>query len=200
MSTVERWDPLSIEELKTLFGSSARPYWVSGGWAIDLFLGRQTRAHEDLDISIARADQAHFQSLLSGWDLQVVDPPNSKILRTWKERERLDRPSYNIWSRKQVGGPWNIQIMLCDFENSEWLYRRNGDIRGPLDEFAWVREDGLKILSPVVQLLYKARNPREKDLQDLENCLPKLTPNQRQRLRELVLADSSKDHPWLTLI
>jgi hypothetical protein len=30
------------------------PWWVAGGWALDLFLGRQTRPHKDLDVGILR--------------------------------------------------------------------------------------------------------------------------------------------------
>ena len=28
------------------------PYWVAGGWGVDILLGRQTRSHDDLDIVI----------------------------------------------------------------------------------------------------------------------------------------------------
>ena len=90
--------------------------------------------------------------------------------------------------------------MLCDFENSEWVYRRNKTIRGPQSEFSWVTDQGINVLSPVIQLLYKSRNPREKDLQDLRACLPKLSKSQAARLRQLILADAGADHAWLKLI
>jgi hypothetical protein len=32
------------------------PWWIAGGWALDLFIGDQTRAHEDLDVGILRRD------------------------------------------------------------------------------------------------------------------------------------------------
>jgi len=41
-----------------------RPWWVAGGWALDLFLGRRTRPHADLEISVLAADQrALFEQL-----------------------------------------------------------------------------------------------------------------------------------------
>ena len=29
-------------------------WWVAGGWALDLFLGRMTRPHHDVDVAILR--------------------------------------------------------------------------------------------------------------------------------------------------
>jgi hypothetical protein len=34
-----------------------RPWWVAGGWALDLVLGRKTRPHADLEISMLTGDQ-----------------------------------------------------------------------------------------------------------------------------------------------
>jgi len=38
-----------ISEIADLLSRSDRPFWLAGGYALDLFLGRRTRAHEDLD-------------------------------------------------------------------------------------------------------------------------------------------------------
>ena len=45
----------------------AAPWWVAGGWAIDLTLGHQTRKHEDLDVLVLRRDQAWVREELLGW-------------------------------------------------------------------------------------------------------------------------------------
>jgi hypothetical protein len=66
-----------ITEIAELLARSGRPFWLAGGYAIDLFLGRRTRAHQDLDVVIRRADQLVMQDALSGWDLRAVDPPGS---------------------------------------------------------------------------------------------------------------------------
>ncbi|MEA2669647.1 MAG: lincosamide nucleotidyltransferase [Chloroflexota bacterium] len=34
--------------------------WLNGGWGVDALLGRQTREHEDLDITISAADRAAY--------------------------------------------------------------------------------------------------------------------------------------------
>ena len=52
----------SISELMRGFDG---PWYVAGGWAIDLFLGRSTRAHSDVDIAILRRDrQDDFDNVL----------------------------------------------------------------------------------------------------------------------------------------
>jgi hypothetical protein len=44
-------------------------WFVSGGWAIDLFLGEVTRKHSDIEIGIDRADQHALFRHLIGWSL-----------------------------------------------------------------------------------------------------------------------------------
>lgn len=200
MNQIEKWQPLSIDEVRELLKDTQKDFWISGGWAIDLFLGKQTRPHDDLDISISRLDQTHFQEILKDWDLKASDPPGSGTLRSWKSQEFLEKPVYNLWCRKTIEGPWNLELMLCDFEDDEWVYRRNNQIRGSIKEFGWSNSEGLKIISPEIQLLYKSRGPRNKDLQDLINCLQIFSQAQKNRLKTLLLADSGPSHPWVDLI
>ena len=49
-----------------------RPWWVAGGWAVDLFLGRRTRPHKDIEIALYRHDQSALQEHLAGWSLRKV--------------------------------------------------------------------------------------------------------------------------------
>ena len=37
--TAQVWDPLSPTEAQELFSGLSAPWWISGGWAIDLFRG-----------------------------------------------------------------------------------------------------------------------------------------------------------------
>jgi hypothetical protein len=51
----EEFDPSHLLELMRGF---AAPWWVAGGWALDLWLGRRTRDHEDLDVAVLRKTSA----------------------------------------------------------------------------------------------------------------------------------------------
>jgi hypothetical protein len=53
----------------------------SWGWALDLFLGRETRTHEDLDIASLRGDQLALHRHLHGWELRYATPEHT--LEPW---------------------------------------------------------------------------------------------------------------------
>src|SRR5215813_9718555 len=63
------WHPWHPYEVARFFFSLAAPWWVAGGWALDLFLGAPTRAHEDIGVQILRQDQEAVRALLHGWDM-----------------------------------------------------------------------------------------------------------------------------------
>jgi hypothetical protein len=50
-----------------------RPWALCGGWSLDAWLGRETRPHGDLDISILLPDQRVIFDHLAGWHLVAHD-------------------------------------------------------------------------------------------------------------------------------
>lgn len=48
----ETWRALPLDEAVALLSVVRTPWWVAGGWAVDLYLGKVTRAHKDLDMGI----------------------------------------------------------------------------------------------------------------------------------------------------
>ncbi len=49
--------------------SAGLEHWFFGGWAVDLWVGRLTRAHDDIDVLVQRADEAGVDAALTaaGW-------------------------------------------------------------------------------------------------------------------------------------
>ncbi len=68
-----------IHEVTALLSRSGRPFWLAGGHAIDLFVGRVTRSHDDLDFVIRRVDQLVVQEALGDWDLHAADRQTSRV-------------------------------------------------------------------------------------------------------------------------
>ena len=67
MNTEEHnWQPLSPAQVQRVLSGLTVPWWIAGGWAIDLHLGRQTREHGDTDVVILRDDQLVVQQHLAG--------------------------------------------------------------------------------------------------------------------------------------
>lgn len=55
------WHP---QELARRLSGIAWPWCVVGGWALDLWHGVETRAHDDLEFTILRADVDRFRAAL----------------------------------------------------------------------------------------------------------------------------------------
>jgi hypothetical protein len=48
---------------------SGTEYWLFGGWAVDFYVGRVTREHDDVDLAVWSSDASRIAELLaaSGW-------------------------------------------------------------------------------------------------------------------------------------
>ena len=169
------------------------PWWIAGGHAIELAVGRPVRDHGDIDVMVLRQDQLHVQQALRGWEWWAADPPGT--LRKWRPGERLRTGLHDIWCRPGPGEPWRIQVMLDESDNSDWVSRRDPGIRRPLTDIGKTGSGGIPYLAPEIQLFYKAKNPRPKDETDFTAVLTFLTETQRQWLSS-ALARTFGDHPW----
>ncbi|NMB24798.1 MAG: amino acid transporter, partial [Firmicutes bacterium] len=169
-------------------------WWIAGGWAIVLHLGRHIRDHGDIDVLLQRSDQVAIQAYLAGWDLYVADPPGR--LRPWLPGEHIHRPIQDIWCRPEPESRWHIQIMLIDVEDGDWVFKRDPRIRRQLSEIGLENSEGIPYLRPEIQLLYKAKSPRPKDEIDFTAVLPMLTDGERSWLRS-ALSLAYGEHRWV---
>lgn len=91
---IDEWKPWSPAELAGRLCAIATPWYVAGGWALDLWHGRETRWHEDLEFVVLRDDLPVFLPVLSEFDMYtahdgVLTPlppgrlPEQKIFQIW---------------------------------------------------------------------------------------------------------------------
>lgn len=81
---------LTVAEIMRDFPSA---WFVSGGWAIDLFLGQPTRSHFDIEIGIYRRDQQTIKRLLPEWNLEKsISTPTGGKWVPWTDGEELHLP------------------------------------------------------------------------------------------------------------
>lgn len=185
------WEPLPPEHAATLFAAFPGPWCIAGGWALDLFVGKQSRDHGDTDILIARTDLGHLHATLPGWSLYGA----SGILTPWDEGTELQEHIHDIWCRRGEG-PWEFQMMVIETTDDEWIFRRDGRVRGPLDTMILTTDQGLPILAPEIQLLFKSKRPnRPKDERDFATMLPHLDRERRAWL-DSALAIVDTENPW----
>lgn len=59
---------LPCHQVKSILSDYDKIWFVACGWAIDLFLGRETRTRGDIEIAIFRIDQFSLKSYLEDWE------------------------------------------------------------------------------------------------------------------------------------
>lgn len=169
------------------------PGWfIAGGWAIDLFLEKETRKHDDIEIAIFRKDQSVLQNYLRDWNLQKVV---SGKLVDW-QGEFLELPVHEIHCFNAKDELKRLEVLLNETGGGEWLFRRDKRITKPLSEIHLATNSGVKFLCPEVVLLYKSKNPRAKDEQDFQAAARHLDTKAKRWLKN-ALSICYSTHHWL---
>jgi Aminoglycoside-2''-adenylyltransferase len=169
------------------------PWWIAGGWAIDLFVAARTRAHKDLDVGVRRADAPRIIAALPGWEFfEAKDGVLARLAAGMAPHAGVN----SLWGRR-VGEPhWELELLLDDSDESDWIFRREPSIRRPLAAALRAAPDGTRYLAPEIQLLYKARDLRPEDQSDFDHAAPRLGRVAVRWLRD-ALSRLFPQHPWL---
>lgn len=191
---------LQPKDIQTLLCDAPFRWWITGGWALDLFMGEQTRPHFDVDVAIARRDQGVAQKHLSQWDFQYAVRIDDKVvLRPWESGQTLGREVHGVWGRQTIDTPWRFEFALHEIEEEVWTFRYFDTVQHPLQHIEGRTPEGICYLNPEIALLYKAARMREVDLQDFRRVLPHLGCEQRLQLAGDILR-CWPEHPWLGLL
>jgi hypothetical protein len=182
-----------VPAVQALFAPAGFPWWLSGGYALELFVGHPMRPHADMDASIFREDAPQLRSVLAGWDLHVA---HDGALVAWNA-ETPEPPGASLWCREAPTGPWRLQVLLDDGTPSEWVCPRHRDIRLPIWAATARSPRGVAYLRPELQLLLKAKDSRPKDDADFAAVFPLLRHEQAFWLTGAITR-SYPDHRWLT--
>lgn len=202
MSKPYRSTPMELPEASDLFQRIMDRYsgfWcVAGGWAIDLYLNRKTREHEDFEVVVLREDwpamDRHFRAfgarkIFSGkppkfvpWNGQAIEPEVIQL-----RLEPLETPA----------GFVDFDLLLTPSEDSQWICRRDENTRLPLQKVRGISKEGIPFLAPEIVLLFKAKRVEDKDEHDFLNVFPSLEPEARRWLRGK-LEELYPGHSWLT--
>lgn len=193
---LDNWMPISVTEINNIFAEIPISWCIAGGWALDLHLGKQSRAHSDIDVVIYRDEQrVLYQSLKENWVLYKAQ--NGKLI-PWEDGEFLTSIN-DVWVSRNIDAPWSFQIMIVNSENNEWIYRREKSIKGAKNKLFLRTYEGIPYIKPEVQLLYKAGSSeiREKDFKDFQNILPHLVLEEREWLKSSLKTQFADGHNWI---
>ena len=188
------WDPFDVASVSGLMAGTDALWWLSGGCALDVFLGRVTRVHGDIDVSVRRSDWPLVRSYLAD-RLEVFIARGGALYALPGPELPLDEEVHNLWAREIDGDAWRLQLNLEPCNGAAWTFRRDTRVRRPTAEVVWHRDDGLPFVNPAVQLLWKARDAQPKDEIDRANVAPHLSAAERAWLAEAITL-AHPDSPW----
>ena len=185
-------------EVAKIFADYSGWWAIAGGWAIDLFLGRVTREHSDIEVAVLRYEQAKLQAFFKGWEIKKVVPPTHAI-EVWKPDEVLGLPVNELHSSNSEG--MELELLLNETDNDGfWVFRRNNSVRQHFLHLKQMNELGIPFLTPEIVLLYKATSPMvgKKDTVDFLNAKEKLHTYQKEWLRRSIEL-CRPGHEWLSV-
>ena len=85
--------PEMVARLREVMSGYSRPWSLCGGWAVDAWLGRVTREHGDVDVSVFRSDCEAVFAHFAGWQLVAHGPGSEGNAALWDGRP-LGTPSH----------------------------------------------------------------------------------------------------------
>jgi len=187
-----------VRSVADLFSTFTRPWYVAGGWALDLFLGHLTREHHDVDVAVFREDQLELRSYLAGWRFQKVVKRKRLVREAWGGREWLSLPVHEVHASSPAKD-MELEILLNESSGEHWVFRRNPKVtlaRSSLGRLAHAR---VPYLTPEVVLLYKADHASAVDEADFASVGHALDSRQRRWLAD-ALRVCYPGHHWLSAL
>lgn len=168
------WQRLSAEQTAQLLDATAVRWWLSGGAALDRWLGRDIRERTNTDVSIVGADAMAFVAdLPAGLSAWAPADDEGRVVPFAEASEDLELQP--ILVRDDAAGAWVLRVNLEDGAPRAWVYKRDPRLQLPWDR-AVLDLGGVPTAAPETQLVWKALRPRPEDDVDKDAIVDELTP------------------------
>jgi hypothetical protein len=191
---LDAWDAWRPSVLARRVAGVDVTWCVAGGWALDLFLGRQTREHRDLEIAVPDDRFADIARRFPDCEFHVAGDGQVVPLS-----DEAMRAHHQTWARERATGAWRFDVFREPHEGDIWIFRRDARIRCPYAQIIEHDADGIPYLAPEVVLLFKAKAARDKDQLDLQAVLPLLGTDRRAWLQD-ALDLIHPNHEWRAFV
>ncbi|MGL3150130.1 nucleotidyltransferase domain-containing protein [Microbacterium sp. A82] len=168
------WAPLTPERAAALLAGSEVRWWLSGGVALDRWLGQPVRERSNIDVSVVASDLAALiASLPAGFSAWAPAEGEDEYIPF--ADAPTDADLQPVLVRDDEQDAWVLQINAEDGAPRAWTYKRDPRLTLPWDR-AVLDIDGIPTGAPEVQLVWKALRPRPEDTIDKDAVLPSLSP------------------------
>jgi hypothetical protein len=166
------WEPLAAQAVADLLAASPVRWWLSGGAALDRWLGQPIRDRSNTDVSVVFSDLPQLvANLPAGFDGWAVRDEGDLVPFVESPRDDEVQP---VLVRDVEKNVWVLKINVEDGAPSGWVYKRDPRLQLSWDR-AVVDVGGIPTGAPEVQLVWKALRPRPEDDLDKDAVLPKLS-------------------------
>jgi GrpB-like predicted nucleotidyltransferase (UPF0157 family) len=185
--------------LQTALENAPFPWFIAGGWALELHAGSTHRAHEDVDVIVYRSDALELQRFLraQGWHLEQI--LNGRYA-PWADGEALQDGVHQVHAERSDNAAGYLDFLITPGTEHDWFFRRDQRIARPRALAECIGLHGIPYIAPEIVLLFKSRvaghEPRGKDQLDFDRTLPMLETEPRTWLHD-TLERISLEHAWL---
>lgn len=168
------WQPLDQAAVAEMLSAAPVRWWLSGGAALDRWVGREIRERANIDVSVVAADLADLvASLPEGFSAWAPSGDGDGVVPF--EDAPADADLQPILVRDDAKNAWALQVNVEDGAPRAWVYKRDPRLTLPWDR-AVLDVDDIPTGAPEIQLVWKALRPRPEDDADKDAVLPGLSP------------------------
>jgi len=180
------WIPLDAQGVAALLDAASVRWWLSGGAALDRWLGRAIRPRPNIDVSVVAGDlPAVIGSLPDGFSAWAPADDDDAVVPFADASADADLQPVLI--RDDSRGVWVLQINAEDGAPRAWVYKRDPRLTLPWDR-AVLDIDGIPTGAPEVQLVWKALRPRPEDDIDKDAVVAELSDDARTWYERAILS------------
>lgn len=211
-----------IEELCEHLSGLKIDWHLCGGLALDVYLGRITRRHKDLDITVNFDDMRECIGYLKykGWNIEVpvgggrlvpveyvLNHPDLSFDNIWcfkdgagflftEKTEGVYR--YVRYSREEQRKLDFIEVLFNRVEDGLFFFKRNHSITRSIEK-AFIKKDGISILAPELVLLYRSKDLGNLDyVRDFELVIKVLEEERYNWFIKAMKMAYPEGHPWIS--
>jgi len=199
--------PEHVARLRELMSTYPAPWALCGGWAVDAWLGEESRKHGDVDVIVFQDDHETLFRHLDGWAMVAHHPHVWDGTDERWDGRRLDVPAHihcpAVYAYDQgriySEDGFNLDVQVNERAADDWVIGSEPRLAMPLANAVQPSRWGMPAVVPEVLLWYKAtgERTRRRDERDFQALLPGLTAKKRAWLHEAI-AVCRPDHAWVS--
>jgi len=210
---------LLLKNTADLVKDAPFPWAVCGGFALELFLGKELRPHGDIDLCVFEKNRDNILSymLQKGWDvyefrgygrLRPLDVSSQSetgrnlmclgkgcdLVKFYPCEEKT--LVYYKFFHTGIQRLNYLEFLFNHANDTHFIFDRERNLTRKLSK-AILHRDGIPYLSPEIVLLYKASQAENADYQlDFEQAYPMLSDEQREWFLKGLRALYPDGHRW----